>query len=583
MNNSFKACVLGLGMVVTIGGCGDAAGEDVGEAEDALFGRVEFQSVGSNYAPPFPAAFANRALEHARVVGVTSAFATCVQNSMQAQYHNCNDVNGSLSRSQQISEAWDSFRNSFANILHQHNETASGSLWSGMSGNGFDTHGINTHSQYNSENGFWAGLADYEPWHWNTGGMVHEFTHTLGYWHADGAAAQQACVNADPFDGWNSYYQDGEPSAPYIYGNCASAVVKESWEACGDIHEGCSYGRMRLLSSWTGTYGTDQTSGSCVCVRDPRHTLALETSSGHFVTADGASAGALTTATQVVGPNEFVTVMDRNGGSSWWGTDDVYLKSREDGILYRGGFFFHANGTSGHTMRLVPVSGSTVDNGDDVRIVSGGYYAYDDGAYVRPSLSSTGANRVFTVREPSRQHLVYLRTSYSTFVRADQDTGWMYGGRTQDELMEDSIAGGDAGAQRKASAAFWIIDWDGGELMDGDVVSLEAFENDGGRYVSIRGGNNTGLARLRGAIGEHEKFTINILDGTAGPVVYTNDGVANDHHRITFQTMTGKYLRAVALTPTSEPLLMGDGPDEGTYQRFYVFPVQEFDQHRPTW
>lgn len=142
--------------------------------------------------------------------------------------------------------------------------------------------------------------------------------------------------------------------------------------------------------------------------------------------------------------------------------------------------------------------------------------------------------------------------------------------------------------QIKASAAFWVVDWNGGSLQDGDSVSLESFENDTYHYVSVRDGDHTGQARLLNAVNTYEKFTINITDGSTGTVVYSNDGnAANDHNRVSFRSANGTYMTAMPPDYFDGQILnyaTNDTPvSTYVWQGFDVIFVNEFDRNRPTW
>ncbi|MBL8682479.1 MAG: hypothetical protein JNK05_25150 [Myxococcales bacterium] len=233
-----------------------------------------------------------------------------------------------------------------------------------------------------------------------------------------------------------------------------------------------------------------------------------------------------------------------------------------------------ADSTTPVDVRVTPVSAGSVSDGTVVQMSSGATYAANNGSTLAAVSTNGAANQLLTVVEPRRAHLVYLRTYHGTYVNRDASMA-LYNQRTNAELSGTNAA-------VKASAAFWVIDWNGGELQDGDWISLESFENSSYHYASVIDGDHTGHARLANAVTAYEKFRINILNGATGSVTYSNDGAANDNNVVSLQSSHGTFLTAMPANYYSSQI-RNYGPYEGDWQRFEIVFVQEFDRHRPTW
>jgi hypothetical protein len=572
----------------------EAPPEETGAARDELFGRDVWAEVGKYPVAPFAAAMMHRNGFFARTMAVAPAFERCVAATMNAQYMNCVDPDPGLPRSVQISNAWTRVRNSHAHNEYDYDPNGTGfsaAVLPGSESSAFGTQHVRLGFSFNPEDSLWDGLTGPEPWHWFASLPIHEFMHNLGYHHVDnypnGEEVRRDCVEAN---GRPSYYAQGEPSAVRIYDLCGEALVLQSFDICGDLRVGCGVGRLRLLSTWTGVFSDAQPpSATCECVRDPRHMIALRSNAtGSMVTALNRGGGALRTDAGVdIGPKQWLSVMDSNGGASWSGTDPVSMKSWSGPLVRRNAAgLFDAASPVPFYLQLAPSIPGTIEDGDVVRLQAGSWFAREiDGSLASASASLATS---FTVVEPRRDHLVYLKTIHRADDGAElyvsyDDSGLLFDATTSATLSEDSMLGAAGGAYAKAAAAFWIVDWNGKTLRDGDVVSLESLHRSA--YVSVATGDHLGQARLATAAGPYERFVINIADGSTGDVTYTNDGNAsNDHHRVTFRTAINRFLTAMPPDELGyEFQIRSHGTTEGWWQQFGIIFVQEYDRHRPTW
>ncbi|MGE0326723.1 MAG: hypothetical protein AB7K71_19350 [Polyangiaceae bacterium] len=562
-----------------------------------LAGRIAYRGSESpsephQYAAPFPAAYAERALEKARIVASSNAFAQCVATTMDAQYMNCSDPNQDFSREDQIDLAWDHFRAAqtrHIQILHTR-AALDGSEFSGPFGEEYGTCGISVQGHYNEdfEGGEgvedWDTYAQFKPWNFRAAGMIHEFTHELNYWHTDDNSSQAACAARN---GRASYYERGEPSLPYIYGDCAGQLIEDSYRQC---RGSCPAGQMKLLASWTGVASDDQTSTACQCVKDPRHVVALRsTTTGQVVTAlNGGNDELRTNWSANIGAWQWLYVFDYTG-QNWRSNEVVSVRAfnadlfpnladaTDDSEGYVGlpGGSAYFTATSQAPFGLQFKSSGTIRNGSVVQIKAAGTYAKNDGAHLARTSNAADPATQFEVIEPRREHLVYLRSFHGNYVHRDA-AGQLYNTLTDADMLSTDLT-------RRSSAAFWVIDWNGGDLRDGDKISLESFQDGKYQYLSVRDGDHLGHARLSNTAGPFETFTVNILDGSAGKVTYSNDGRSgNDHNRISLRSENGTYLTAMPSDYYASQI-RNYSTVENAWQGFDLIYVQEYDRHRAAW
>lgn len=578
-----------VGMLATsFSGC--VSDEPVGAAaEEPLFGRVSYRASGGGTVTPFSAVHIERSMFHARTVARSPAFRTCVENHMNANY--VPQGSGSVLAGDPAGGTAEALHRleDFANPVEfldyaygGDSAGASASVNQSEYGHNF----INTYmfdeEQLDGEIG-WGG----QPWGIRAEVMVHEYMHSRGYWHPGDLALMRNI------------------SAPYIIGRCASAVINRSSDACtGGIHA-CTAGSLNLVTSWTGTLDTTQTTTSCACRRDPLHVVALNSSSTNaMVTAYNGGGSTLRTDWGTsIGAWQWFYLYDTTGGNLV-NNDQIYLRSWAGHFVRRTSTGWFADAWSNPMMRILRVGGpGTIADGTAVRLTDslGVNYAYNDGAGLGTTTTATGSSRSFIIREPRRDHLVYLRTYHalhsSGVCDADHDDNplesdnncryvhrgddnFAYVTRLDTELDDPPHGAAD---EDKAEAAFWVLDWDGGELEDGDVVSFESFEGGSYGYLSVAAGDHTGHASFANAVGTYERFTLNILDGTTGAVTYSNDSMSGDHNRVSLRSANGTYLSAVPPAPAGDGTLRNYGATESIWTWFDIVPVSQYDEARAGW
>jgi len=605
-----------------------AAPEPVAAKQDALFSRTIYESSQDRIVPPFTAAVNERGLFFARTVAAATAFQQCTQNTMTNQYLYINDPNPALSRDARIAAAYQSFRasdNTLSFGLRPRSDapTAGASAWIG-SPTDYGTKGVTLYAGFRADfpdwvDGVFSAFAS-RPWNYFADGMVHEFMHTQGYYHADttcsdseGNPPVSSCI-LHPECAWTSYcggpgtppssmtyatagdsqrelvavknglrdtqyYYRGEPSAPYIYGRCAGAIVERSFDACPGVTTYCGPSMLRLVSGWSGTMDTPQTSANCSCAQDPRHVIALANPDGWvWVPTDGGGSPSVQTRlTHAFGAWQALDAIETASPGGWLPNEPIALKA------FGGQFFsntFSPTLTTPSTVLFENADSSVypIMRGSLVRLYTWdalGYrlYAYDNGSTIgttyRPDASAT-----FTVIEP-RYHLVYLATYHGRFVNTDPDATIHNRKLPGDLQYATQLAPGPdaldpARVAAQANAAFWLLDWNGGDLVDGDVVSFQLFQNDAWNFISTFG--TTGVTRPRNGAGADERFVIHKLSGSAGTRIANRDVVS-------LRSSSGTYLTAMP-PDFSDSQLQSSGTSEGLWQRIGVQFVHSFDMDR---
>ncbi len=561
-------------LVITLTSC--VAEEDLlSETGSEMNSKLVYESSSSRYVEPLTAAVIERAMFHARVVGASDAFAQCVRNTMQERYMNCDDVLPDSSRSLQISAAWTRFRTwnntmSFGSRPSSDLPNALASAPRGQETNVWGTHSMTLYDYFTRARD-WA--EDYGTYPWNSFGatMIHEYMHTLGYNHvdtvpyADPEAEMAACAARN---GRSSYMALGNPAAPAIYSACAYWVMTRSENHCAGIHADCASNELNLAASWRGTvddYGVD---GGCTCVRDPRRVFALRTNTGQAITAPSGGGSSLSTNwSDSLGAWQWLYLYDAQG-PTWASGDSVVLKSFAGNYLrYKSADnTFSADGAQSYPLVFSLVAGSTLGNAAKVTMRHGDRYAYSDGSKLRGATSPTDNRFHFTLVEPRRDHLIYLRSAHGKYLNTDSNRR-VWNKRTEAEL---------AGSVRQllASSAMWIVDWNGGELMDGDVISLEQFENNAYHYLSATDGDHTGQVRMGNAINFYERFIIHRTSTGTGPITHDDT--------ITLRSAHGTYLTAMP-ADYFDGQIRNYGTYEGAWQHFRIRFVSQHDKPRHTW
>lgn len=631
-----KARFFVIAVTTTLAGCFAESGPpdpqlDTAESAEGMFARDSYDASSSRMVPPFTAAAIEQHTLYGRAVGASDAFASCVANSMAESYMNIADPNPGLSRAAQIAAAFESFRHSYVSLEHglRPSSDAPNAAASAHIGSPTDhgTKDITYYDGYRADNKEWTnGLYDqavYRPWHWRAGTIIHEFMHTQGYTHADSTCSDteangvSSCA-VKPECAWTSYcggsgtppagmtygtsgdssrefvavkngradteyYLHGEPSAPYIYGSCASRVVERSGEVCGLATDGCVAGKLRLISAWTGTKDDPQSSTTCTCVQDPRHIISLRSLGGWNWTAT--SGGSVhTNLARGWGAAQTFYAMEYGGPSGWIPGEAMAVKTWDGKFVTNT---FTTTLTSPNHIKFVNASGSAaaIGNGSVVNISdttsSGGmWWAYDNGAVVTKT-DSLGAstNHDFVITEP-RYHLVYLKSPHGKFVNVDA-AGLFFNKRSQaileygtaanpvDDASGKLVALDPAIVSMQNDAAFWLVDYDGGEVDDGDVVSIQIFKGEAWSFLSTWG--TDGHAKKKNIAGDDERFIIN--KQAAGALVGHGDS-------ITLKNVgTGLYMVAMP-ADYFDGQIRGYGEFEGSWTKFDLMFVHSFDLDR---
>ena len=365
---------------------------DLGVATESLTGAVRY----SGQCSPFMMATSERAAFYARVMASSSAFRSCVANTMREHYWDCDiDPIHSSSLESQVGRAMEllgEFDNDLRILCNPDAPNPSASYQGHAT---HDEHSMTFDSGFHEQNGDWitrygitAESHVNEPWNFLAGTVLHELAHTHDYGHlaldcaatdgghidvangvtactvpectwtrgcggsgtpppsmtvaSAGAAERNVCsyrtVGRD--DRYPTTYGRLDPSLPYILSACAGAFLEESADQCGQASRGCGDGELNLLAGWTGSVGDGfsyptQPRG-CTCVQDPRHLVAARTAGSSYLTASGGGSSLTTREATTRGAWQTFYVHDLNGGE-WLSGDQVRVKSW-DGHWLQGGF-----------------------------------------------------------------------------------------------------------------------------------------------------------------------------------------------------------------------------------------------------
>lgn len=314
------------------------------------------------------------------------------------------------------------------------------------------------------------------PWDATASNLVHEFSHAQGYQHVH----DEACAMAQR---GRSYYANGEPSAPYILGECAGAAVQalvrsggNPWEDCAGpdwVRLPASYDRDENVASEPGTL-VDAFSPGAACVRAKRLRGSLESPFGSFVQAVNAGGTTVT--------------LDAPGAGDWE-TFSFILRTAGE---FRSPATVNIRAGDGHLLRVDPVTREVRADGTSGSDVFTQFVLTIEGAAAGtqigrnqvlsirsvgaaamlrkpPGLSRLYANGTmatyhwFRYRQPLREQAVFLDTNVGRRVAYTHDTSRELSTRTP----------AAAGARAAREEMFWLLDWDGGEIESGDRISLE--------------------------------------------------------------------------------------------------------------
>ncbi|MCB9521401.1 MAG: hypothetical protein H6708_31600 [Kofleriaceae bacterium] len=521
---------LPLAMFVTAA-CTDVEPEsepDLSVDNEALVGRQD----GDASCSPYTEALVSYSSHLARTVANSDAFAQCVAQKMASDYVPCGDPFPTASRATQIARAWEAFHAAnhveySCSYTTASNESAS-AAYQGWGTRG--THHVDLADDWAEWFGDWSWYAGFQPFPWRASGIVHEFMHTHDYAH--------------PNAGCPAGYHGGHNSVPYIYGTCAFEILQASHDRCGDF-DTLDTRSLELVDAWPA-------GATCERVTDSLHRIALRTDNGRYLSAIDGGGADVDAHGYGQGPWETLFVVDLDSGRLMSG-DTVHIKTF-------GGEFLRATGgaldarmidpdtSATSRFRIYVAGGGEVVAGKQVTVrASDNHYVVAEnggGGAANANRATVGPWERFTVEQPRREHVVRLRAeSTGDFVqRKGNGTMWV-----------------DATRSDSADQAFWLLDHDGGELEDGDVISLETLR--GSKFVSTCA---SGTGQVRGTadyVSACSRFTLVKLGGSPGTAIRHGDALA-------LRASNGDYLTGVPSYPPYTDQLRNYSTWIGPWQRF---------------
>lgn len=563
---------------------------------------------------PFAAAQWERGHRYARTVVSSTPFEQCVSNTMRARYIACGDEpNSNATIDVKVASVMEMLRQFNNNV--QMSCAANGSSEAAYQGyKTYGSHDMTMGSGYHESLGDWNTYGgpgrEFEPWNWRVGDSIHEFMHTHDYvhvggdnctgsgdctdancqwttrcggsgvpprtmtWSTAGASSEEFCASRWLGDD-RAYYSRGEPSAVYIADSCGGAIVQQSRTVCKrKATDGpCAANELYLLKGWTGKSDDPQDPGAeCGCVADPRTLISLSGRNGRLSAIDGGGREIRTSETTAWGPWQTFYAIDYLG-QGWMNYDFVQLKT------FGGNWVNHDFSARRNVPWRIQIGSSALGlnplrTGASVTMRSnspiGDRYASDNGAnlsYVSVTSPLTDAQR-FYLEVVQREQIVYLRGAHGGYIT--EDSNGVLWNTTPDSTLADTRVSANPS---KAAAAFWILDWNGGNLESGDSVSLQGFRGDRWHYVSTSF-SPAGQMRMRHSAGRDERFVIRKVSGTPGSMI-------NDKDVISLRSRNGNYVTAMPADASYE--LRNAGTWEGPWQRFTLRMVQHHDRFRATW
>ena len=560
MGNRGWGIVFALAGWAQVGCAVEDPGGDLETRSQAVNARISYGSM----CTPFAALHWHRGAFYARTVGASNAFLQCLQNSMQDAYTPAEiaavlkmyaDFNNhvvarcdpnDLGLSVSPLGTYGSYDEKVINV----------GIGGGMAA-GLPVAPGGYHEAEPDWTDYSAAGNEFMPWVWRATDLLHEFAHAQGY--PDGALID-------------------------IIDSCGAGVVTQSHRQCAMKATGnpaCTRDQLYLLESWTGTNSTVQSSSTCKCTTDPLRLVSFRrTQSGTRLSAiDGGGREIRTNETTQLGPwQTFFVINNRRGAldptntdrADWFHMDAVQIKTFDGSWLSS---IFDATADSPVTLQVGrPAVRRIMRNGDIVHLMSTDAngrrrFASDDGFKLSWTNLIPGPNEEFYVDIYRRDMMVYLRTAHGgRFIEARADHRLYNDVTGLDVYTSDSVA-------RKQRAAFWLIDWNGGDLRDGDTVSFEEFQNERWHYWSTYG-IGSGQLFTRHSVGADERFTIVKMDVTTGTVIGHDD-------RIALRASSGRFVTAWPAAGGFAIVNVGRAP--GAWEQFTLRTVQEHDRRRPTW
>lgn len=268
----------------------------------------------------------------------------------------------------------------------------------------------------------------------------------------------------------------------------------------------------------------------------------------------------------LVGAWQRFFVMDRTTSTpllaSNWNT--VWIRPYDDYFVTSN---YGADGISPATVYLWLDGGySNSDPTANVALwTSSAGYLDPNSASTLATTSSMPSDR-FVMREPRRDHLVYLKSAHGLYVNIPSGSNMLYNQLASLDSTVDNTT--------RQSAAFWIVDHNGGELEYGDLISIEGIMAQHDRFWSTYANGDGQLNTLNAYGLDYETFTVVSPTGQTGPVGHADT--------IALRSYQGTYVTAMPPTYFSSQL-RNYGTYIGSWQEFEVRFVEDHDVPRPTW
>lgn len=392
------------------------------------------------------------------------------------------------------------------------------------------------------------------PWDATADTTLHEFAHTQGYDHV----RDEAC--AARIRG-RSYYAYGEPSAPYILGECATAAVRAIYRDRGNLWS-CTTDHVRLPAFYNRSVNdptddvpplSDGFSGS-TCVRTLRYRAWIAAFRGQYVRAQDGGGGEVNAVSPGPGDWETFYIIDRNGEELRSG-DVINLRTSSGHFLRVNPAInrVEANGTSGGDLQAqfkllsvtpyFPPAAIVKPGGDAFFLYSLGMRQWvsalrGGGAGLGTTISPLGNAETFRLELPRRTLAISLDTNRGARVTYDPGSA----------LLSTRPAEGP-GKPEARNQMFWVINHNGRTLAHNDEVSFE-----GSRIASFISTCASGTGNVQGDswwANSCSRFRIQRL---AGPGRILNGDqvrlVSNEQTRYLEATTAGRIRNsATAATP----------------------------------
>lgn len=372
------------------------------------------------------------------------------------------------------------------------------------------------------------------PWNAAADTLLHEFSHTHAYLHEENATLQAECANSN---GRGSYYENGEPSIPYIVSECAANAVSAVYDMGLDLHTTlCPVDSLALPATYDPSMNDPLEYDSVragfegfVCERINRRRIWIRTGNGHFFSASSGGGAELTAKSTGGGDWERLYVHDWDGGALDSG-DLVSLRVHNTPtgpqfvrVSSTSGGELTADGTDPNEIRalftIYRASGSgPIETGTPIRLYSWARNRYvtavgNGGGALVSDAWNPSTWETFTIEEPRRAFLVSFRTAAENRAIAFEPSG----GINDLQLVTPA----PVGSPQERNEYFWVFDHGRGlledtasGLNDGDIITLRTDRYD--EYWSWSTcGSGTGKVSGRGFyMNQCNRFR---LDREAGP------------------------------------------------------------------